>query len=68
MENGVDLNDPFVRFAKKYTPVANPETKSCLSLHALDVAGSRSRVLLDAGNDAGSHSWINPAQVAAGPS
>ena len=68
MENGVNLNDPFVRLREKNTPVANPEAKSCSSLHALDAAGSRFRVLLDAGNDAGSHSWINPAQVAAGPS
>ena len=68
MENGVNLNDPFVRLREKYTPIANPETKSCSSLHALDVAGSRFSVLLDACNDAGARSWINPAQVAASPS
>ena len=68
MEDGVNLNNPFVRLREKHTPIANPETKSCLSLHALDVASTRFRVLLNAGNDAGARSRINPAQVAASPS
>ena len=68
MEDGVNLNDPFVRLREKNTPVANPEAKSCSSLQSLDVAGSRFRVLLDAGNDAAARSWINPAQIAASPS
>ena len=68
MENGVNLNNPFVRLREKYTPVANPEAKSCSSLQSLDVASSRFRVLLDAGNDTRARSWINPAQVTASPS
>ncbi len=68
MEDGVNLNDAFVRPREKHSPIANPETKARLSLYALDVTSTRFRVLLDAGNDAGARSRINSAQVAASPS
>ena len=68
MEDGIDLDRAFVRPPEEHPPVADPETKRRSSLYALDVANAGSRVLIDAGNDAGSRWRVDPSQVAARPS
>ena len=68
MEDGVNLDRAFVRPPEEHSPVADPETKRRSSQYALDVANAGSRVLIDAGNDAGSRRRVDPSQVTARPS
>ena len=68
MKDGIDLDRAFVRPPEEHPPVADPETKRCSGLYALDVAGAGPSVPIDAGNDAGAGRRVDPSQVAARPS
>ena len=65
MEDGIDLDGTFVCPPEEHPPVADPETKVRSSLYPLDVANTRFGVLVDAGNDAGTHRRVDPTQVSA---
>ena len=64
VEDRVNLDNAFVGPREEHAPITNPEAEPCQSLQALDVAGARLRVLVDAGNDASPRSQVNPPQVA----
>ena len=68
MEDGINLNGALACPSEEHPPVADPETKVRSSLYALDVANTRSGVLVDACNDAGTRWRVDPSQVAARPS
>lgn len=68
MENRINLDNAFVGLRKEHTPITNPEAEPCESPQALDVAGARLRVAVDAGNDTSPRSRVNPPQVAQRPS
>lgn len=68
MEDRVYLYDRPRRSPEEHAPVAYPETKTRLSLDALDVADSRFGVLVDPGKEPAARSRIDSPQVATRPS